>query len=150
MSNRLHNYSPSPDDPHPLFSQSTWTGAEVPEHERSWEARLRWAESEARRLAEELIRRVVRELSDVRHMPKYRWYYFYRGGRPFAVLLLKKRSVDVRIRVDEGRFGDELGATKRYRPFFFTKGERGFKVKGPEELDHAVKLIKQAYNHAEV
>ncbi|RLI06911.1 hypothetical protein DRO24_04130 [Candidatus Bathyarchaeota archaeon] len=32
-----------------------------------------------RRLAEELIRRVVRGLPDVRHMPKYRWYYFYRG-----------------------------------------------------------------------
>ncbi|MHA1632780.1 MAG: hypothetical protein ACTSXC_08260 [Candidatus Freyarchaeota archaeon] len=124
--------------------------AEVPGHERSWEARLMWAEPEARRLAEELIRRVVRELPDVRHMPKYRWYYFYRSERPFAVLLLRKRSVDVRIRVDEGRFKDELGVTKRYRPFFFRRGERGFKVKGSEELDSAVKLIKQAYNHAEV
>ena len=28
--------------------------------------------------------------------------------------------------------------------------ERGFKVKGSEELEYAVKLIKQAYNLAEV
>ena len=50
--------------------------------------------------------------------------------------------------MDEGRFRDELGITKRYRPFFFRRGERGFKVKGSEELDHAVELIKQAYDHA--
>ena len=44
--------------------------AEPPEHERSWEARLRWAEPEARRLTEELIKRVVKELPDARHMPR--------------------------------------------------------------------------------
>lgn len=124
--------------------------AEAPEHEKSWKDRLRWAEPEARRLAEELIRRVVQELPDVRHMPRYRWYYFYRGGRPFAVLLLRKRSVDVRIRVDESRFRDDLRVTKKYKPFFFRGGERGFKVKGSEELNNAVKLIKQAYTYARV
>ena len=82
-------------------------------------------------------------------MPKYRCTTST-GGRPFAVLLLRKRSVDVRIRVDEGRFGDELGVTKRYRLFFFRRGERGFEVKGSEELDDAVKLIKQAYTYAGV
>lgn len=66
----------------------------------------------------------------------------------FAVLLLSKRSINIRIRVEPSRFEDRLGVTKRYKGWFFKTGEAGFSIRSPEQIDNALELIKQAYDFA--
>jgi hypothetical protein len=66
------------------------------------------------------------------------------------VLLLAKRKINIRIRVDPSKFEDELNLTKRYKGWFFrARGEeRGFSIKTPDQLTYALELIKQAYDYA--
>ena len=127
---------------------------EIPDYRKSWEARLKWVNPDIRDLVSKLIERIEKELPGISHLPKYRWYYIYKGKSRrreslFAVLLLSKRSVNVRIRVDPARFEDELGFTKRYKGWFFKTGERGFSIRSLEQLNNALELIKQAYDFAE-
>ena len=129
---------------------------EYPEYRRSWRARLEWADASTRDLVHQLIERIESELPGISHLPKYRWYYFYKGKAPtsrslFAVLLAKKRGLHVRIRIDPSRFEDRLNVTKQYKGWFFRirEEERGFSIKSPEELNYALELIKQAYDYAQ-
>jgi hypothetical protein len=129
---------------------------EYPEYRKSWKARLEWVNADTRSLVHELIKGLERELPGIIHVPKHRWYYFYkreprRYQSLFAVLLLAKRKVDIRIRVDPTKFKDRLNLTKRYKGWFFkAKGEeRGFSIKNPDQLNYALELIKQAYEHVE-
>jgi hypothetical protein len=123
--------------------------------EKDWKARLEWVNADTRSLVHELIEGLESELPGITHLPKYRWYYFYkreprRYESLFAVLLLAKRKINIRIRVDPSKFEDELNLTKRYKGWFFrARGEeRGFSIKTPDQLTYALKLIKQAYDYA--
>lgn len=121
---------------------------ERPEHRKSWAARLAWVDEDTRLLVRGFIQKVEQELPGVNHRPKHRWYYFYREGTLFAVVLLSKRKIDVRIRVDPSRFRDRLNLTKAYKGWFFRKGgERGFSIRSPDQLDYALELVKQAYDY---
>jgi len=128
---------------------------EYPEYRKSWKARLEWVNEDTRSLVHELIKGLERELAGITHLPKYRWYYFYkREPRKyeslFAVLLLAKRKINIRIRVDPSKFKDRLNLTKPYKGWFFRKGEeRGFSIKSPDQLNYALELIRQAYEHAQ-
>lgn len=122
---------------------------ERPEHQKSWEARLAWVSEDARSLFRGFIQRVERELPGVNHRPKHRFYHFDVDGATFAVVLLSKRKIDVRMRVDSSSFRDRLSMTKAYRGWFFRKGEeRGFSIRSPDQLDYALELVKQAHEYA--
>jgi len=129
---------------------------EYPEHRKSWEARLEWANASIRNLVYKIIESIESELPGISHSPKYRWYYFYKDKTPkprslFAVLLPEKRSLHVRIRIDPSKFEDRLNMTKQYKGWFFrARGEeRGFSIKSPDQLNYALELIRQAYEHAQ-
>jgi len=126
-----------------------------PEYMKSWEAQLRWVDPDTRTLVSELLKRLESELPGISHSPKGRWYYLYRGRAArrrslFAVLLLAKSKVNIRLRVDPGAFQDGNQVTKRYRGWFFRTGgeERGFSIQSLEQLDEASALIRQAYDFA--
>lgn len=128
-------------------------GKELPAHMKSWQARLEWVTSENRELAQKLIKRVENEFPSISHGPRYQWYYFYRDkGRGleslFAVLILKKGEVSVRIKADPTKFKDAQKWTKKYKGWFFARKheERQFLVSTPEQLDYVMELIKQSYD----
>ena len=128
-------------------------GKERPDHMRSWEARLKWVTPETREMIQKLIKRVESELSGISHEPRLRWYYFYKGeGRGlkylFAVLMIGKKKVSVRIKADPVKFKDLQKWTKKYKGWFFARKyeEREFSISTPEQLDYAIELIKQSYN----
>lgn len=126
-----------------------------PEYMKSWKSRLEWVNAGTRDLVFELIKRIESELPGISHSPKGRWHYFYksrilRHRSLFAVLLITKRKVNIRLRVDPSVFEDRNQETKKYKGWFFrTRGEeRGFSIKKPDQLNYALKLIKQAYDYA--
>lgn len=72
--------------------------------------------------------RIVSELKDVIHEPIGKDYEFFREKKTsknrFAVLMLRKNWVAVRIRADPKTFKDERNWTagKVYKGWFFTHG----------------------------
>lgn len=127
---------------------------EYPEYMKGWKARLEWVNADTRALVSELIKRLEGELSGITRLPKYRWHYIYRGKSHkyeslFAVLIITKRKVHIRIRVDPSKFKDRLGLTRAYKGWFFRgRGEeRGFSIKDPNQLNYALELMKQAHEH---
>jgi len=126
---------------------------ERPDHMLSWKARLEWVSPETREMVHKLIKRVESDLPEISHLSRYRWYYFYKGkGRGlqslFAVLMIKKKKVSIRIKADPAKFEDKLKWTKKYKGWFFARKyeEREFSISTPEQLDYAIELIKQSYN----
>jgi predicted transport protein len=125
----------------------------LPEHMKSWEARLKWSTPENRELLRKLVERVKSEFPEIAHEPKYRWYYMYKGkGKDlkslFAVLMIKKKKVSIRIKSDPATFRDAQGWTKKYKGWFFARKyeEREFSISTSEQIDYAIDLIKQSYN----
>jgi len=125
---------------------------ERPEHMSSWKARLEWVAPETRGLVDKLIGKIESQLIGISGVPRFRWYYLYRGtGRRldslFAVLMIKKKKVSVRIKCDPARFKDELKWTKKYKGWFFARKheEREFSISTMDQLDYAIELIKQSY-----
>lgn len=105
-------------------------------------------------LIQKLIKRITDEFPEVAYYheeSRYDRYYFYKdiSMKPyslFAVLLITKRKLQVRIGVDPGKFIDERKVTKAYKKRFFKKKEeKGFTIDSPEQLDYAIELIKQCY-----
>lgn len=128
---------------------------EYPKYRKDWKTRLGWVSAGTRALVSQLIERVENELPEVFHIPKHRWYFFYKGKSQrleslFAVLTITKRKVHVRICVDPSRFIDRNSITKPYKSWFFkTRGqERDFSINKPEQLDYALELLQQAYSFA--
>jgi len=126
---------------------------ERPEHMSSWEARLAWVAPETRELVDKLVRKAESQLAGTSGVPRFRWYYLYKGsGRRldtlFAVLMVKKKKVSIRIKVDPMKFKDERKWTKKYKGWFFARKheEREFSVSTPDQIDYAVELIKQSYD----
>jgi len=125
-----------------------------PPHRLSWEKRLEWINPSVKSLVTQLTSKIEKELPDVTHLPKYRWYYFYKGKSQdmdslFTVLILTKKSIKVRIRTDPKEFKDSKNWTKAYKGWFFKKGEeREFTISRSEQLPYAMELIKQPYELA--
>jgi predicted DNA-binding protein (MmcQ/YjbR family) len=126
---------------------------ERPEHMLNWKSRLEWVAPEIRELVDKLVRKAESQLTGTSGVPRFRWYYLYKGsGRRldslFAVLMVKKKKVSIRIKVDPMKFEDERKWTKKYKGWFFARKheEREFSVSTPEQIDYAVKLIKQSYD----
>jgi hypothetical protein len=108
-----------------------------------------------RALVSQLIEGVESELPDVFHVPKHRWYYFYRDRSQrleslFAVLTITKHKLHIRIGVNPNKFIDRNNITKQYKRWFFKtrKQERDFSIDRPEQLDYALELLQQAYSFA--
>jgi hypothetical protein len=128
-----------------------------PPHRQQWDKRLEWVEPETRNLVSKLTSAIEHEFPNVNHRAKSRWYYFYRGeGRDldslFAVLIISKKKVTVRIKSAHSGFTDERKWTKQLKGWFFPRElqERQFTL--PEQtktdldnLSYALKLIKQSY-----
>jgi len=64
------------------------------------------------------------------------------------VLMLTKRKVKVRIKVDPTKFEDKQKWTKPYKGWFFPRKwqEREFSITSAEQFDYALQLIKESYD----
>jgi len=129
---------------------------EYPPHRLSWEKRLEWVDPSTRSLLPQVISRIEKEFPDASHLPKYRWYYVYKGSthKPeflFAVLLLTRKNIHIRIRIDPSNFRDEKNWTKAYQGWFwYKKGqERDFSITDADQLSYAIELIRQSYKLAQ-
>lgn len=82
-----------------------------------------------------------------------RYVCFYKGKADlksiFAVLLRSKAGVTIRIRTDPNTFKDVQAWTSNVpKKWFFTNGqgdETEFTISDVSQMDHALKLVKQAY-----
>ncbi|MCX7999053.1 MAG: hypothetical protein N3A69_08910 [Leptospiraceae bacterium] len=126
---------------------------EKPEHYKSWEARLNWVEEGTRNLIKELILAIEEKFPEAQHMPRYRWYYFYKGSSRtlnslFAVLMLTKKSIKVRIKADPNTFKDERNWTKVMKGWFFPRKmqEREFAINDRQQISYALELVRQSYD----
>jgi predicted transport protein len=120
---------------------------------KSWEKRLEWVNEETRNLAKELIQAVENKFPDVQHFPRFRWYCFYKGQKRslnslFAVLMLTKKDIKVRIKTESGTFKDERNWTKPMKGWFFSRKlqEREFTITEKQQIPYALGLITQSYN----
>lgn len=120
----------------------------------TWDEKLKLASDNVRELVKVLTNRIVSELRDVIQQPIGDDYQFFREKKTsrnrFAVLMLRKNWVSIRIRADPKTFKDERNWTegKVYKGWFFTHGvgqEREFKIDGIEQLDYAMELIRQSF-----
>jgi predicted transport protein len=137
----------------PITRAEKKEGIKRPEYYENWEKRLGWVNNETRTLVSQLISAIKNEVPDVNHLPRYRWYYFYKGKSRgldslFAVLMLTRKSVKVRIKVDPSKFKDERNWTKQYKGWFFARKwqEREFSLTSPDQLPYALQLIKQSHD----
>lgn len=119
----------------------------------TWEKILKWVNEETRDLVMKLIKDVEEKFPGIEHMPRARYYYFYKGRERslnslFAVLLLTKKAVKVRIKTDPSTFKDEKGWTKTMKGWFFPRKlqEREFTIKEEKQIPYALELITQSYN----
>jgi predicted transport protein len=119
----------------------------------TWEKILKWVNEETRDLVMKLIKDVEEKFPGIEHMPRARYYYFYKGRERslnslFAVLLLTKKAVKVRIKTDPSTFKDEKGWTKTMKGWFFPRKlqEREFTIREEKQIPYALELITQSYN----
>ncbi len=118
-----------------------------------WDEILKRVNKETRDLVEKLIIAIEEKFPGVQHMPKARWYYFYKGQERslnslFAVLLLTKKAVKVRIKTEPSTFKDVKGWTKTMKGWFFPRKlqEREFTITEEQQIPYALELITQSYN----
>lgn len=123
-------------------------------HRESWERRLEWANPSTRNVAKELIDRIADTFPNNTQLTKRGQYYFYKGEETtlkskFAVLLLTKKEVKVRIGVDFEEFKDPRDISKKHKGWFYKRREDvGFAISKPEQIGYALKLIEQSYDLA--
>lgn len=114
---------------------------------------LKWVDDNTRELVRELTLQIA-SLGSVTHKPTGTDYIFYRGTpsakSSFAVLLLRKEGIRVRLRVDPATFKDpnKWLSDKVYKPWFFKLNgqERTFDMKDKSQMPYAMELIKQSYD----
>lgn len=120
---------------------------------RMWSDLVQWTRPETRLLLEQLIKKIETEFQTVKHAPRYRWYYFYssqemRPDSKFAVLMLGKKKIYVRICVDPKTFQDPEARAKDYKGWFYKEKanvEKGFEVASVNDIPYALTLVKQSY-----
>lgn len=118
---------------------------EYPPYRLNWEKRLEWVNPSTRSLFSQVISRIEKEFSDASHLPKYRWYYVYKGSahKPdflFAILLLTRKNIHIRIRTDPRNFKDEKNWTRSYQGWFWYKRgqERDFSISTIDQIPYAM------------
>ena len=154
---RAHLFEPlsEPESPREEVKEKEEKKKKRPPHRLDWDKRLEWMNPSTRALVNQLTERIERDLADVTHSPHFRWYDFFKGNEKiresrFAVLLITKKTVKVRMRTDPETFQDERSWTKPYEGWFFKKRgeERGFQITDADQIDYAMKLITQSYELA--
>ncbi|MBS7622871.1 hypothetical protein KEJ39_04250 [Candidatus Bathyarchaeota archaeon] len=113
-------------------------------------------------LADELIKRVETEFTDIEHGPflTRSWYKFSlkdvksKKRAKFLVFWLTKSHLHLRIAVDPRDFEDRRHLAKPYKGFFWSNApntqEMELAIASKDELDSALELIKQSYSHAKL
>jgi hypothetical protein len=126
----------------------------LPEHYQSWERMLAWVNPTIREIAMLLKDEIISTgLFDViTPAARGRHYCFFRGSPGaksiFAVFLLTKSALKIRIRTDPAAFKDPENWTrgKIYKGWFFKQGqEKEFTITRPDQLAYAMQLIRQSY-----
>lgn len=125
-----------------------------PDHEKTWEAKLAWVDVDTREIAEALFEKILKTFGEVSHKSSADDHCFCRGKTSsektcFAVLMLTKNGVKVRIRTDPTTFKDPEKWTgdRIYKGWYFKHGqEREFRIATKEQIDYAMTLIKQSYD----
>jgi len=131
-------------------------GAVTGKEKKDWNDRLYWTKPEIKDIALDLKSKIIAEIRNIEHQISGRDYIFSKGKRNprslFAVLMLRKKWVAVRIRYDPAITRDLLNlvGNKSYHWFFKGNGqEREMKIKSVAEIEEAIKLIKKSYELAE-
>lgn len=145
----------------PLYSEEKPTGkapgrAEekkpVPEHRRTWQKKLDWADENVREINKALTNQIL-QFDNVVHKASGPDYAFFKGEPGtktiFVGLFLTKSAIKVRIRTDPTTFKDPKKWTgdKEYH-WFFKAGEKEFKITSIDQMHYAMELIKQSYQLA--
>jgi predicted transport protein len=122
------------------------------EHYRNWENMLAWVDDNTKNIVKVLTGAIIRLGDEITYKPHGRFLCFYRGMPStksiFAVFLLTKKALKVRIRTDPKTFVDieKWTGDKVYRGWFFKQGqEREFKITDKEQIDYAIGLILHSY-----
>jgi predicted transport protein len=120
-------------------------------HNKTWDDMLAWVNNNVKELVNILSERID-EFGNVKQeiSGKYLCFdrYNQRGRSRFAVFMLTKNTLKVRIKTDANTFKDPRNWTgdKIYKNFFFRKGqEREFKITNKDQISYAIELIKQSY-----
>jgi len=125
----------------------------TPRHYRDWESMLAWVNDNVREIVYSLKNEIM-SLRNVVPVIHGKYLCFYKGKPSirsiFAVFLLTKEALNIRIRVEPSTFKDPKGLLKNkvYKGWFFKRGagqEREFKIKSKEQIPYAMGLIKQSY-----
>ena len=125
----------------------------TPEYYRSWEAKLKWVTPTVRELANALIDRTS-QLRDVNPKPSGPDYKFYKGNPSstsiFAGIFLTQNVLKVRIRTNSAKTLNDpkKWVSERTYKWFFSSGEKEFRITNMSQLDYAMELIKQSYSLA--
>jgi len=125
----------------------------VPEHYTSWEKMLTWVEPQTKELALRTIKDIRDGFRDVVDKPSGKYYRFFKGREGsttcFAALILTKKKIHVRVRIDPNSFSDPQHwlVDQVYKGWFMPgRGqEREFLLDSNSQLDYAMKLIAQSY-----
>lgn len=90
-------------------------------HQKTWEARLEWASPKVKELVDFVKNKILSHIPNAIHGPrqKQRHYFFYTQEpkvhrNMFAVILIQKRKLRVRIRLPDD-FEDPENITKLYK-----------------------------------
>lgn len=125
--------------------------------DKKWQEKLSWVNADIRELTE-ILRSNILQLGDVEHKASGPHYVFYKnrvGSKTtFIGLILSKKALKVRIRVDSTTFNDPKNWTKNkeYKKWFFKYGkgqEREFIITTKDQLPYAMELIKHSYEITE-
>jgi predicted transport protein len=135
------------------FTPLTWAKVAIKAPARPWNESYNWCLPETRDLVEQLKDQIGR-FPDILHEPNYKWYYFYKGKKDkrsnlFAVLLLQKKSVQVRFQVDSKSFSDSKNLSKLYKGWFFKvpgMQERGVTIVSLDDVPYVLKLVQHSYD----
>jgi predicted transport protein len=125
----------------------------IPEHYESWDKMLAWVEPQTKELALSMIKDIRDEFSDVVDKPSGKYYRFFKGREGsttcFAALILTKKKIHVRVRIDPDSFSDPQHwlVDHVYKGWFMPgRGqEREFLLDSNSQLDYSMKLITQSY-----
>ena len=123
---------------------------------QDWNDLLSWTTPEMKTIALDLKSKISSISRNIQHQISGRDYIFSKGKRNprslFAVIMLRKKWVAVRVRYDPTTTQDSLNLVgeKTYNWFYKGTGqEREIKIKNANEIDEAINLIKKSYDIAE-
>lgn len=128
---------------------------DLKEEKQDWDDRLAWTTPEIKTVALDLKSKVIANFRNIQHQMSGWDYLFSKGKRNprsvFAVLMLRKKWVAIRLRYDPQTTRDPLNliGEKSYSWFISGNGqEREMKIRKIDEIEDALKLIRKSYELA--